>query len=259
MGYKAKKSFGQHFLTDLNIASKIVDGLSYKGKPNVLEIGPGQGVLTDFLFEKEINLKLIEADRDMVSHLEEKYPKMKDNIVFFDFLKADLNRIFGGESLSIIGNFPYNISSQIVFKIIKHYEMIPEMVGMFQLEVAERIVSPPGSKKYGVISVLTQALYDGELLINVPREVFNPPPKVLSGVIRLRRKEDLSLDYNRSLFKHIVKTAFNQRRKMLRNTLKSLIEKTNFVNDELLMKRPEQLSVEDYILLTKNLDVENES
>ena len=257
MAYKAKKSFGQHFLTDLGIARDIVEGLSYENKPNVIEVGPGQGVLTEFLREKDIHLKLIEADRDMVSVLNTKYPTMSEDIIHFDFLKADLSRIFDGEELSVIGNFPYNISSQIIFRAIKYYEYVPEVVGMFQFEVAERIVSPPGSKKYGVISVLTQALYDGELLFEVPPHVFNPPPKVNSGVIRLTRKENLVFDYNRSFFKHIVKTAFNQRRKMLRNTLKSLVEKTNFEDDELLMKRPEQLSVEDYIYLTKNLDDES--
>lgn len=257
MAYKAKKSFGQHFLKDLGIAKDIVEGLSYEDKPNVIEVGPGQGVLTEILREKDIHLKLIEADWDMVSILNTKYPTMSEDIVHFDFLKADLSRIFDGEQLSVIGNFPYNISTQIIFRVLKYYDLVPEVVGMFQLEVAERIVSGPGSKKYGIISVLTQAIYDGELLFEVPPEVFDPPPKVKSGVIRLRRRENLELAYNRSLFKHIVKTAFNQRRKMLRNTLKSLIEKTNFQDDELLMKRPEQLSVEDYIYLTKNLDDES--
>lgn len=257
MGYKAKKSFGQHFLTDLKIARDIVEGLTYSPGMNVLEVGPGQGVLTEILREKDIHLKLIEADRDMVSVLQTKYPTMSEDIIYFDFLKADLNRVFDHQPLTVIGNFPYNISSQIVFRIIKHYEIVPEMVGMFQWEVAERIVSEPGSKKYGVISVLTQAVYDGELLFKVPPQVFNPPPKVDSGVIRLKRKPDLTFDYDRSLFKHIVKTAFNQRRKMLRNTLKALVAKTNFENDELLMKRPEQLSVQDYIYLTKNLDHES--
>ena len=202
---------------------------------------------------------MIEADQDMVNFLNKRYPEISENIIQFDFLKADLSRIFDGQPLRLIGNFPYNISSQIVFRMLKYYDLIPEMVGMFQLEVAERIVSGPGSKKYGVISVLTQAKYDGELLIKVGPEVFNPPPKVMSGVIRLTRKENLKFDYNTSLFKHIVKTAFNQRRKMLRNTLKSLIEKTNFKDEELLMKRPEQLSVEEYIYLTNKLDTENES
>ncbi|MCL4107784.1 UNVERIFIED_CONTAM: hypothetical protein GTU68_027169 [Idotea baltica] len=220
---------------------------------NVIEVGPGQGVLTEMLREKDIHLKLIEADRDMVNVLLTKYPTMAEDIVHFDFLKADLSRIFDGEQVSVIGNFPYNISSQIIFRVIKYYEVVPELVGMFQLEVAERIVSKPGSKKYGVISVLAQAIYDGELLFDVPPEVFNPPPKVNSGVIRLSRKENITFDYDRSLFKHIVKTAFNQRRKMLRNTLKSMVEKAGFKDDEILMKRPEQLSVEDYIYLTKNL------
>lgn len=257
MAYKAKKSFGQHFLTDLNIAKDIVEGLNYDEKANVVEVGPGQGVLTEFLREKDIHLKLIEADRDMVSVLNTKYPTMSEDIVHFDFLKADLSRIFDGEELRVIGNFPYNISSQIIFRILKYSDLVPEVVGMFQLEVAERIVSKPGSKKYGVISVLAQEKYEGELLFKVPPEVFNPPPKVNSGVIRLKRKDDVVFDYNQSLFKHIVKTAFSQRRKMLRNTLKSLVEKTNFNDEELLMKRPEQLSVQDFIYLTKKLDHES--
>ena len=259
MSYKAKKSYGQHFLRDLRIASDIVEGLTFEKTKNVLEIGPGQGVLTDFLLEKDIDLRLIEADKDMVHILHKKYPNLGDRIIHFDFLKADLQRLFDGQELNIIGNFPYNISSQIIFRMIKHYEYVPEMVGMFQYEVAERIVSLPGSKKYGVISVLTQAIYDGTLLMKVDKDVFDPPPKVMSGVIRLKRKENLVFDYNRSLFKHIVKTAFNSRRKMLRNTLKSLVEKTNFIDEELLMKRPEQLSVADFIYLTKKLDTEDES
>ena len=257
MAYKAKKSYGQHFLRDLNIAQKIVDAIDYSKANNVIEIGPGQGVLTDILIGKDTNLKLIEADKDMVSFLDKRYPDMGTNIVHLDFLKANLSDIFEGQSMSIIGNFPYNISSQIIFRMLKYYDLVPEMVGMFQLEVGERIVSPPGSKKYGVISVLTQAVYDGELLFEVDNTVFDPPPKVQSAVIRLTRKENLVFDYDRSLFKHIVKTSFNSRRKMLRNTLKSLIEKTNFENHELLMKRPEQLSVEDFIYLTKKLDNES--
>ncbi len=257
MNYKAKKSYGQHFLKDLSVAEAIVEGLSSEKGINVLEIGPGQGVLTELLQKKEINLKLVEADKDMVNYLAKKFPEMGENIIYLDFLKANLEKVFDGEPMSIIGNFPYNISSQIVFKMLKYYEIVPEMVGMFQLEVAERIVSGPGSKKYGIISVLTQALYEGELLFEVSNKVFDPPPKVMSGVIRLKRKKNINLDYNTSLFKHIVKTSFNQRRKMLRNTLKSLIEKNNLGEEELLVKRPEQLSVEDFIYLTKKLDNES--
>lgn len=257
MAYKAKKSYGQHFLRDLQIAEDIVAALTKNTALNVIEVGPGQGVLTKILADGHLNLKLIEADRDMVTFLENAFPDLKEKILNLDFLKADLAKIFDGEQLSIIGNFPYNISSQIVFRMIKYYDLVPEMVGMFQLEVAQRIVSPPGSKKYGIISVLTQELYEGELLFEVGPEVFSPPPKVMSGVIRLTRKENIEFDYNRSLFKQIVKTSFNNRRKMLRNTLKSFIQKTNFEDDELLMKRPEQLSVEDFINLTKKLDNES--
>jgi len=257
LNYKAKKSYGQHFLNDLSIAERIVNGLSYDKGENILEIGPGQGVLTDFLIQKSIHLKVIEADRDMVTLLEKKYPELADNIISLDFLKANLTKVFDGSSMKLIGNFPYNISSQIIFKMLKYHLLVPEMVGMFQLEVAERIVSGPGSKKYGVISVLTQAMYEGELLFKVGPEVFYPPPKVMSGVIRLRRIPDLNIDYDYSFFKHIVKTAFGQRRKMLRNTLKSIVEKTNFKDVELLMKRPEQLSVGEFINLSKKLNDES--
>ncbi len=254
---KAKKSFGQHFLKDQYIAEKIVESLEYKEGGNTLEIGPGKGVLTDMLRQKPGNLKLIEADIDMVNFLNKRYPGMGDDIIHFDFLKADLKKVFDDQPMNIIGNFPYNISSQIIFRILKYDYLVPEMVGMFQWEVAERIVSGPGSKQYGIISVLTQAVYDGELLFKVGRNAFDPPPKVTSGVIRLKRKENIREDYNASLFKHIVKTSFNQRRKMLRNTLKSLIEKTNYNNEELLMKRPEQLGVDEFIELTKHLDHES--
>ena len=257
MKYQAKKSFGQHFLRDQGIAHKIVENLETQPGDKVLEIGPGRGVLTKILLDQEIHLKAIEADKDMITYLLEHYPSIKNDLIELDFLKANLKKVFDGESFKIIGNFPYNISSQIVFRMIKYYDLVPEMVGMFQLEMAERIVSKPGSKKYGVISVLTQALYDGKLLFKVNRNAFNPPPKVTSGVIQLVRKTEIARDYNFSFFKHIVKTAFNQRRKMLRNTLKSIIEKTNFENEELLMRRPEQLSVDEFIELTKELDYES--
>lgn len=234
-----------------------MDSLDYAEADKILEIGPGKGVLTEMLDQKKGHLKLIEADIDMVMYLRKKFPDKTDDIIHFDFLKADLTKIFEGNPMKIIGNFPYNISSQIIFRMLKYYELVPEMVGMFQYEVAERIVSPPGSKQYGILSVLAQAKYDGEMLFKVGPEVFDPPPKVMSAVIKLVRKSEIRDDYNYSLFKHIVKTSFNQRRKMLRNTLKSLIEKTNFKDDELLMKRPEQLSVEEFIALTKKLDYES--
>lgn len=244
-------------MADLNVATNIVESMQYLEGENVVEIGPGRGVLTEMLIKKPVNFKAIEADRDMVAHLVSAYPQIRDKIIQIDFLKADLSKVFDGESLKIIGNFPYNISSQIVFKMLKHFEIVSELVGMFQFEMAERIVADHGSKKYGVISVLTQALYDGEFLFEVPQHVFRPPPKVMSGVIRLTRKQNLIIDYDYPFFKHIVKTAFNQRRKMLRNTLKSIIEKTNFEDEELLMKRPEQLSVQEFINLSKKLNYES--
>jgi 16S rRNA (adenine1518-N6/adenine1519-N6)-dimethyltransferase len=231
---------------------------------NVLEIGPGKGMLTKHLLKHDFNLKVIEADRDMVKYLSENFQQLENKIIGEDFLKSDLMQIFNGETFCLIGNFPYNISSQIIFKMLKNKLLIPEMVGMFQKEVAERIVAPSGSKTYGVISVLTQAYYDGEYLFTVDRMNFNPPPKVQSGVIRLTRKENLDLGCDEKLFSRVVKQAFSQRRKMLRNTMKLFFKKENPNTEELFQKemfslRPERLNLSDYVQLTNWVEELGES
>ena len=252
---KAKKSYGQHFLTSEVISERIANSLSLTDTYNdVLEVGPGQGMLTKYLLEKAYNLKVVEADRDMVSYLKTNYPQLSPNIVSKDFLKMRLEEEMGN-NFAIIGNFPYNISSQIVFKMLACRQFVPEMVGMFQKEMAERIVAPPGNKTYGVISVLTQAFYDGKLLFNVKPGSFNPPPKVMSAVIRLTRKpdyENLGCDHKR--FRQVVKLAFSQRRKMLRNTMKPLIKGHEIMEEAIFKQRPEQLSVQDFIDLTNTID-----
>lgn len=252
MDIKAKKSFGQHFLTNERIAERIADALKLDGAYNkALEIGPGKGFLTKYLLQKKYNLHVVEADKDMVTYLNEHYPQLTPYIVSDDFLKIDFNTTFGTEPFALIGNFPYNISSQIVFKMLENRHQIPEMVGMFQKEVGERIVSKPGGKEYGVISVLAQAYYDGTYLFTVDRGNFNPPPKVQSGVIRLVRKENQDLGCNPTLFRTVVKTAFGQRRKMLRNTMKSMFVDGTRLADGFFNLRPEVLSVEQFVELTK--------
>lgn len=245
---KAKKSFGQHFLKNEAIAERIARGFSQPYE-RVLEVGPGRGVLTKYLLEQVENLIVVEADRDMVLYLGKHYPELKEGIVHADFLKLRLDLIFQEQSFGLIGNFPYNISSQIVFKMLEYRTYVPELVGMFQKEMAERIISSPGSKTYGVISVLTQAYYEGEYLFSVDREQFIPPPKVESAVIRLKRK-DAELDCDPRLFRTIVKRAFSQRRKMLRNTLKGLLNEQILKEDSFFQQRPEKLSVADFVALT---------
>ncbi len=248
---KAKKSYGQHFLTSEEIAEQIADGLQLKGAyEKVLEIGPGQGMLTKYLLEKDYKLLVVEADDDMVFYLKKHFPQLKGFIIDADFLKLDLNLFFKNQPFAIIGNFPYNISSQILFKMLEYKSQIPELVGMFQREVAERVVSGPGSKVYGVISVLVQAFYSGELLLNVDRSFFNPPPKVQSAVIRLIRKENQNLGCDENLFRQVVKQAFGQRRKMLRNTMKSYLMGDALLEDKFFTQRPEELSVENFVTLT---------
>lgn len=249
---KAKKSYGQHFLIDQSISEGIAQALnpSYN---NILEVGPGTGMLTEHLINLERNLKLVEADRDMASVIRSKWPILNRDLIEMDFLKYDLANAFNGESFLLVGNYPYNISSQIVFKMIDNRVYIPEMIGMFQKEVGERIIAGPGSKKYGIISVLTQAYYSGFFIFHVPPESFDPPPKVESIVIKLIRNETVNEEYDASLFKHIVKSAFNQRRKMLRNTMKGIINDKTFLDDPLFTKRPEQLSVQDFIKLTNKV------
>lgn len=248
---KAKKSYGQHFLINEPAAEKIAYGLiRAEGIDNVLEIGPGKGVLTKYLIRQDINLRVVEADRDMVSYLEENYPVLRERIIFLDFLKLDLAKVFDGQPFYLTGNYPYNISSQIIFKMLKHKELIPEMIGMFQKEVADRIIAPHGSKTYGVVSVLAQAHYDGKMFMKVSPGSFSPPPKVNSAVIRLTRKVNFELPCSEKLFRAVVKTGFGQRRKMLRNTLKSIIDDSELLESEFFKQRPEQLSVEDFITLT---------
>ncbi len=248
---RAKKHLGQHFLTDESIAQQIGETLihssEYKG---ILEVGPGMGVMTKYTRAKypDHDFRLIELDQESVAYLGVNYPLIK--VYNEDFLKLDFTKIFDHE-FAVIGNYPYNISSQIVFKVIDNRHLIPEMSGMFQKEVAERICEKPGTKAYGVISVLTQAFYDAEYLFTVPENVFNPPPKVKSGVLRLVRKDN-PIECDHKKFKHIVKTAFNQRRKMLRKSLKPLFDQ-EILSEEIFTKRPEQLSVEDFVLLTNKL------
>ena len=253
MNKKAKKSFGQHFLINESLASAIVDSLDYNISNNIVEVGPGKGVLTQFLLLKSANVRYIEADHDMVGYLHSEFPQLGRHLIQQDFLKTDLAALFLGEEFLLIGNFPYNISSQILFKVLEHKSLVPEMVGMFQLEVAERIVSAPNSKKYGVLSVLVQRYFNTEILFRVKPGSFNPPPKVHSAVIRLKRKETDELSSNEKHFKSVVKIAFNQRRKMLRNSLKSLIHSPELKKDPFLRKRPEQLSLSDFDQLTNKI------
>jgi len=248
---RAKKSYGQHFLNSEQIAERIVESLQKTNLyDKVLEVGPGKGVLTKYLLEKPYDLVAVEADDDMVTYLQQVYPGLDGRLVAADFLKLRLNEVLGDAPFGLIGNFPYNISSQILIKMIEYRAQIPEMVGMFQREVAERVIAPPGSKTYGVISVLVQAYYSGEYLFTVKPGSFSPPPKVQSAVIRLTRKDPFVLDCDERLFKRIVKQAFNQRRKMLRNTLKSLFSE-EILKEDFFQKRPEVLSVEDFVQLTR--------
>ncbi|WP_430928274.1 16S rRNA (adenine(1518)-N(6)/adenine(1519)-N(6))-dimethyltransferase RsmA [Polaribacter marinivivus] len=262
MSVKAKKHLGQHFLKDENIAKKIADALTENGYNNVLEIGPGMGVLTKYILKKKPKVTVFEIDSESVIYLKEVFPveqisidtsAEKFQIIEGDFLKCNLKEVFNNQQVAIIGNFPYNISSQIVFKAIENRAFVPEFSGMFQKEVAERIAEKPGSKTYGILSVLTQAFFDTEYLFTVPPSVFNPPPKVDSGVIRCIRKENFTLPVEEKLFFRVVKTAFNQRRKMLRSSLKSFNLSLSLKEDPIFAKRPEQLSVSDFILLTQKI------
>ncbi|MCI7177518.1 MAG: 16S rRNA (adenine(1518)-N(6)/adenine(1519)-N(6))-dimethyltransferase RsmA [Candidatus Cryptobacteroides sp.] len=280
---RPKKALGQHFLTDLSVAQKIADALVVESETvggavpeagaepadsataamPVLEIGPGMGVLSQYLLGREdIDLRMIEIDRESVDYLLTHFPKAPGRVIEGDFLKMDLKYFFPG-TFAVIGNFPYNISSQIFFRIIDHKDSIPQVVCMIQKEVAERIAEQPGSKTYGILSVLLQAWYDIEYLFTVGEGAFNPPPKVKSAVIRLRRNSRTELGCDEKLFKTIVKTGFNQRRKTLRNSLKPLIadkaareawtpeQSAEFLSNPVFELRPERLSVEDFIALTK--------
>ena len=253
MDVRAKKHLGQHFLKDESVAKNIADTLSYKGYEKILEIGPGMGVLTKYLLEKPIETNVIEIDTESVAYLEENYPKLHGHIISKDFLKYNLNEVFKNDQFAIIGNFPYNISTQIVFKTLEMRNQIPEFSGMFQKEVAERICEKKGSKVYGILSVLTQAFYEAEYLFTVDEHVFDPPPKVKSGVLRLTRKQSYELPCDEKLFFSVVKQAFGQRRKTMRNSLKSMINSDNLKEDSIFDLRPEQLSYEQFIELTQKI------
>ena len=249
---KAKKHLGQHFLKDLNIAQKIADTLSLSNYKKVVEIGAGMGVLTQFLLKKDTQVYVVEIDKESVAYLEAHYPELRGKIIADDFLKYDIAGYLR-EPFAIIGNFPYNISTQIVFKLLELRDYVPEFSGMFQKEVAERICEREGSKTYGILSVLVQAFYEATYLFTVSEGVFNPPPKVKSGVLRLVRKPDYHLDCDEALFFTIVKTAFNQRRKTLRNSLKPLLTNESLKKNSIFDKRPEQLPWQDFVFITKEI------
>lgn len=248
---KAKKFLGQHFLTDERIAERIVESLSTETN-HVLEIGPGMGVLTKYLIKKdELDFHVVEIDRESVAYLHNHYPTL--DVIEGDFLQYDLTSLFH-DTFSIIGNFPYNISSQILFKVFDNRDRVSEVVGMFQKEVAERVTAGPGSKTYGILSVLLSAFYNTEYLFTVNENVFNPPPKVKSAVIRLRRNDVKSLECDEKLFVQVVKAGFNQRRKTLRNALRQLNLPLDRISEETLAKRAEQLSVAQFIEITKTIE-----
>jgi 16S rRNA (adenine1518-N6/adenine1519-N6)-dimethyltransferase len=251
---RAKKHLGQHFLTDKNIAAKIVDSLRPEDKyQQVLEVGPGMGVLSDILLEQTAyETSLIDIDRESYEYLQKKYPKLGARLINADFLAMDFSAYFNGP-LGIIGNFPYNISSQILFKVLDNRQQVVEVVGMFQKEVAERCAAKAGSKQYGILSVFLQAYYKVEYLFTVKAGVFNPPPKVLSAVIRLTRNEVANLDCDEKLFWQVVKAGFNQRRKTLRNALSSIINKEKMGDEPLLDLRAERLTVEDFVNITQQV------
>ena len=249
---KAKKHLGQHFLKDLNIAQKIADTLSLANYKKVVEIGAGMGVLTQFLLKKDTEVYVVEIDKESVAYLDAHYPELRGKIIADDFLKYDIAGYLR-EPFAIIGNFPYNISTQIVFKLLELRDYVPEFSGMFQKEVAERICEREGSKTYGILSVLVQAFYEATYLFTVSEGVFNPPPKVKSGVLRLVRKPNYHLDCDEALFFTIVKTAFNQRRKTLRNSLKPLLTNESLKKNSIFDKRPEQLPWQDFVFITKEI------
>lgn len=251
---RPKKNLGQHFLTDLNIAKRIADTVDACPDIPVLEVGPGMGVLTQYLMEKPRPVKVVEIDSESVAYLYEKYPRLRDNIIGEDFLRMDLNKLFDGNPFVLTGNYPYDISSQIFFKMLDNRELIPCCTGMIQREVALRMASAPGNKAYGILSVLTQAWYDVEYLFTVDENVFNPPPKVKSAVIRMTRNKTIDLGCDEQLFKRVVKAVFNQRRKMLRVSLRQLFSgkdvSVDFFSQDVMTRRPEQLSVAEFVDLT---------
>ena len=259
---RPKKNLGQHFLTDLSIAKRIADTVDACPDTPVLEVGPGMGVMTQYLVEKPRPFKVVEIDRESVAYLNEHFPKLRENILGEDFLRMDLRQVFVGQQFVLTGNYPYDISSQIFFKMLDNRDLIPCCTGMIQHEVAVRMASQPGNKQYGILSVLIQAWYNVEYLFTVEPTVFNPPPKVMSAVIRMTRNEVRHLGCDEQLFKRVVKTVFNQRRKMLRVSLRQLLppESSLFtLHSELLTRRPEQLSIPQFVELTNMVEGEVKS
>lgn len=271
---KPKKFLGQHFLKDLSIAKDIADTVDYCPNLPILEVGPGMGVMTQFLISKERLVKVVEIDYESVEYLRRHFPQLEENIIEDDFLKMHLENTFNGQSFILTGNYPYNISSQIFFKMLDYKDLIPCCTGMIQKEVAERIAAGPGSKTYGILSVLIQAWYNVEYLFTVHENVFNPPPKVKSAVIRMSRNETTDLGCDERLFKQVVKTTFNQRRKTLRNSIRPVLADADnkleqqgntpkghskFLAHEIFNKRPEQLSVTEFIALTKAVEEETKA
>lgn len=251
---RPKKFLGQHFLTDLSVARRIADTVDACPQIPVLEVGPGMGVLTQYLLEKDRGLKVVEIDRESVPYLHAHFPALGDNIIEADFLKMDLNAAFDGQKFVLTGNYPYNISSQIFFKMLENKDIIPCCTGMIQKEVAERLAASPGSKAYGVLSVLVQAWYDVEYLFTVHENVFNPPPKVKSAVVCMCRNEKTELGCDEKLFRRIVKTVFTMRRKMIRNGMKQIVGKDcPLLADDVFNRRPEQLSVAEFVELTNRV------
>ena len=257
---KPKKFLGQHFLTDLDIARRIADTVDACPGIPVLEVGPGMGVMTQFLMTKDRHLKVVELDEESVTYLRRTWPQLEDDIIEDDFLKMHLDRTFDGNPFVLTGNYPYNISSQIFFKMLDNRDLIPVCTGMIQKEVADRICARPGTKAYGILSVLMQAWYTPEYLFTVEPHVFNPPPKVRSAVIRLTRNDTAALGCDEALFKRVVKTTFNQRRKTLRNNIRPLLaelaperDHTAFLADSLFNLRPEQLSLAQFVELTRRV------
>lgn len=252
---KAKKSYGQHFLVNENLALSIANSaIELCEKYPILEIGPGKGVLTKYLLNQKVRFKAVEADHDMIEYLHSNFPKINDHLILNDILKQSFDGIFEEDEFILFGNFPYNISSQILFKMIANKEKIPVMIGMFQKEVADRIIAEPGNKQYGILSVLTQAHYNGKITHRIKPGSFNPPPRVDSSVIKLERKENYTLDCDEAFFKTIVKTTFNHRRKMMRNTLKSIVGDNDLLKEEIFTKRPEHLNVKEFVKLTNMVD-----
>ena len=258
---RPKKNLGQHFLTDLSIAKRIADTVDACPDLPVLEVGPGMGVMTQFLVEKPRPLRVVEIDRESVEYLNEHFPRLRDNIIGDDFLRMDLRQLFDGQQFVLTGNYPYDISSQIFFKMLDNRDLIPCCTGMIQHEVAVRMASQPGNKQYGILSVLIQAWYNVEYLFTVEPSVFNPPPKVQSAVIRMTRNEVQHLGCDEQLFKRVVKTTFNQRRKMLRVSLRQIFNaqhpaRPEFYQQDMMTRRPEQLTIAQFVELTNMVEQE---